>query len=201
LTDKGARLISYISATVAKGRSGVLNAVSDWLKLLALVVLVAEVIIIIAMNLTPPAHPLFDWYPVLMIIFAVVVVVGIFVDRISERTSQDRISERTSQLTLALEDRKVSVDTSRTVVAEPATLRRQIASTYSDSQKGFMFPHPKSQHWSGPQHLHMGSLLVKVGLLRNLDHRNEIKELAAVTPLGKMVIEANTDKVNRSTGN
>jgi hypothetical protein len=58
-----------------------LAAVSDWLKLLALIVLVAEVVIPIAMWQTPKESSIRAWYPVFMLLFLVVIVIGVFVDR------------------------------------------------------------------------------------------------------------------------
>jgi hypothetical protein len=71
-----------------ENRIGVLGAISDWLKLLALVVLVCEAVIIIAMRTTPESNPLAAWYPVFMILLLLVVVVGVFVDRFAQLTTE-----------------------------------------------------------------------------------------------------------------
>lgn len=66
-------------------RASILEAVSDWLKLLALVVLVSEGFLLAAMSLGPADDPLRGYYPLLMLVLLLVVVVGIFVDRAGER--------------------------------------------------------------------------------------------------------------------
>ena len=70
-----------------KGWSTILNAVSDWIKLLALVVLVAEAILIAAMTQTPESSPRRDWYPVIIVGLLVLIVIGIFFDRYLQRPS------------------------------------------------------------------------------------------------------------------
>lgn len=62
-------------------RNSIISEISDWLKLLALVVLVAEAAIIAAMKLTPTDKAIHGWYPVFMLAFLVVIVVGLFFDR------------------------------------------------------------------------------------------------------------------------
>jgi len=167
-----------------EGRASVIAAVSDWLKLLALVVLVTEGVIIIAMRMTPESNPLARWYPLFMLLFLVVVVVGVFVDRYL----QTKLT-RPSELTLSLGDKKVTVETSQMTTAPEEIKKYEIQTMYVDSQNGFMFPRPKLPLGSGPQYLNAGESLVKVGLLPNLDTWNVIKEAAALHPLGKMLVE------------
>jgi hypothetical protein len=50
-----------------------------------LVVLVAEAVMITAMSMTPDSSPLKNWYPVFMLLFLLVPVVGLFFDRHKER--------------------------------------------------------------------------------------------------------------------
>lgn len=71
-------------STHEKFRSRILDQISDWLKLLGLVVLVAEAGILTAMGLTPEGNPLHPWYPVFMLLFLAMIVVGLFFDRYLE---------------------------------------------------------------------------------------------------------------------
>lgn len=164
-----------------KSRTGILNAVSDWLKLLALIVLVAEAMIFVAMRTTPESNPLSKWYPLFMLLFLVVVVIGVFVDRNAQRRAE---------LTLTVGDKQVSVETSQRMVNPEKMKPREIEIMYVDSQYGFMLPRPKLPQWSKPQYLDTGEVLVKAGYLPNLDTWDEAKENAALIPLGRMFIEA-----------
>jgi hypothetical protein len=166
---------------IPKARSGILAAVSDWLKLLALIVLVAEAVILIAMRITPSSNPLTSWYPVFMLLFLIVVVVGVF---------WDRYTQRSTALTLTVSDRKVSVETSDMTVPTEEMKRYDIDAMFVDSQNGFMFPKFKSQLWSKPQYLSSGELFLKFGLIQDLDAIEEAKKGAAVLPLGTMMIES-----------
>ena len=179
-TEQTTTLDSLFAA--AKGRSGILSQISDWLKLLALLVLVAEVLVIAAMKMTPDGHPMHGWYPALMLLFLAIIVVGVLIDRYGERRSQ-------SELTLALGDREIRVDTSRSLIPQARSQLVQMSGMYSDSQKGFMLPQPKSKGWLEAQHLDVGAAIVKSGLIPDIDKWNQIKATAEVMPLGKMIVE------------
>lgn len=69
-----------------ENRNGTIPLITNWLKLLALVVLVAEAVILAAMSMTPDSNPLKSWYPVFMLLFLLVPVIGLFYDRQMERT-------------------------------------------------------------------------------------------------------------------
>lgn len=72
---------------MTNSRKGIISEISDWLKLLALVVLVAEAAILAAMKLTPTDKAIYGWYPVFMLLFLVVIVVGLFFDRHQQSAS------------------------------------------------------------------------------------------------------------------
>ena len=164
-----------------KSRAGILNAVSDWLKLLALIVLVGEAMIIVAMRSTPASNPLTSWYPVFMLLFLVVIVIGVFVDRNAQRNAD---------LTLTVGDKQVSVATSQQVVSTEKLKPNAIDLMFVDSQYGFVLPRPKLPQWSKPQYLETGEMLVKQGYMADLEKWDEIKENAGVIPLNKMFVEA-----------
>lgn len=74
-----------------ENRKGIIDSVSNWLKLLALVVLVAEAVMLTAMSITPDSNPQKNWYPVFMLLFLLVPVVGLFFDRQMERERIPRL--------------------------------------------------------------------------------------------------------------
>ncbi|HEY0736753.1 MAG TPA: hypothetical protein VGD69_17675 [Herpetosiphonaceae bacterium] len=76
-----------------ENRSSILDAVSDWIKLLALVVLVAEGILIVAMTQTPDTNEYKVFYPVMIVLLLVIIVIGIFFDRFTQRPSIKRTSK------------------------------------------------------------------------------------------------------------
>lgn len=77
---------------MAESRIKIIGAISDWLKLLALVVLIAEVAILAAMKLTPPEKSIHSYYPIFLLGFLVIVVLGIFFDRyLSSKKVADRL--------------------------------------------------------------------------------------------------------------
>ena len=63
----------------------IVNSVSDWIKLLALIVLVVEAMLVVAMGQAPDGEPVKAWYPVIMLAPLLVIIVGLFVDRYFDR--------------------------------------------------------------------------------------------------------------------
>lgn len=166
-------------------RLNILAAVSDWLKLLALTVLVAESVILIAMQITPQSNPIAPWYPLFMLIFLIVVVVGVFVDRRSLRKAPE-------ELTLGGGEHKISVDTSKLTIPskELAQARKvDLDAMFIDSQRGFMFNRPKLPLWSDPQYLGFGGMAARFGL-GSKEEWEKMKKFLSVNPLLQMLGEA-----------
>lgn len=163
-------------------RAGILGEISNWLKLLGLIVLVAEGVIIAAMSVSPKDHPLYNWYPVLMLLFLAVIVIAIFLDRHYKRRSDET-------LTLSLGDRELTVNTSEMKVPETTVDKAGKSNLYADSQKGFMFELPLSTGWSKPQHMDTGSMLIKFGLVPDEETFEQVRSGALVLPMGQMFIE------------
>lgn len=63
----------------------IVDSVSDWIKLLALIVLVVEAMLVVALAQSPDNSPVKPWYPVIMLGPLLVIIIGIFVDRHFER--------------------------------------------------------------------------------------------------------------------
>lgn len=62
-------------------QTSAVKEIKNWLALLALIVLAAEVILIIALVATPDSSSMYNWYVPLMMILLVIIVVGFFYDR------------------------------------------------------------------------------------------------------------------------
>ncbi len=144
-------------------RSSILNAISDWLKLVGLVVLVVEALLLLAMALTPVEDPIFKWYPITMILLAILVIVLLFFDRRDEReTSIQKIHaeatvERIRQQTVVVASNEVQVD-STSIGAE----LDEGADAYTDSLLGYSFNKPKGDGWNDPERISYGQFIRKL---------------------------------------
>jgi hypothetical protein len=69
----------------AKGRVAILNQISDWLKLLALIVLTGEVLLTVTYRSTKQDDPMRPYFFPLMIGLLAFIVVGVFFDRWASR--------------------------------------------------------------------------------------------------------------------
>jgi hypothetical protein len=78
---------------LSEAKSSILNAVSDWIKLLALLALVGEGVILVAMGLAPEESSLRPWYAVMMFLLLVTIVVGVFFDRYLQSRANSHQSE------------------------------------------------------------------------------------------------------------
>lgn len=78
---------------IAEPRTSIINAVSDWLRLLALIVLAGETLLGVAYHFTGPTEPVRKYYFPLMIGFFALIVVGLFVDRaLSGRRGNEHVA-------------------------------------------------------------------------------------------------------------
>ncbi len=67
--------------TSEKGRVAILSVISDWLKLLGLIVLSSEILLVVAYKYTKDNDPMRPYFLPLMIGLFAVIVVGVFFDR------------------------------------------------------------------------------------------------------------------------
>ncbi len=163
-------------------RSSILAEISNWLKLLGLVVLVAEGIIILAMNMTPTDHPISSWYPIFMLLFLIIIVVGVFMDRFHQRNME------TSNLKLELGSRELSIQTGRTIEKQ----RQDVSQTdFMDNKLGFALTRPQLKNWKNPEYLNHKDYLIKTGLIQEEQWPN-IEAGAQVMPFGKMLTQSET---------
>jgi hypothetical protein len=76
-----------MKTTGDKARIGILREISDWLKLLGLIVLASEGILVIAYNSTEKTDPARKYFFPLMIGLFASIVIGVFVDRFANRSA------------------------------------------------------------------------------------------------------------------
>jgi len=164
-------------------RLNILNSISDWLKLMALIVLIAESAILLAMKLTPNTQPIYAWYPIFMLLFLMAVVVGVFFDRYlqSKRGNDD--------LTIEVGDIEYSVKTHNVIPAVQSNVDESMDRLFVDSERGFQFELPKSEGWSKPERLDFGQYIVRTGLLQP-DQMEIARTGMALLPMGTMVAES-----------
>ena len=175
-----------------ENRSGLLAAISDFLKLLGLVVLVAEAVILAAMGLTPTAHPISAWYPIFMLGFLLVIVVGVFVDRY--------LGQKSAPTTIGVGDVEVTSDPDRRSVRPKTVEARSIEDYYIDMKNGFSFKRPPSDGWSGPEHLSVFELGKRIGIIKDTELTEDaFKQNSSVVPLGTMM--TSSENVVFSYGN
>ncbi len=122
-------------------RSGILNALSNWIKLLGLVVLVAEVIILLAMTQTPVDSKLYVVYPIMMFVLLLVVIIAIIYDRSGERKS--------NQLSISANNQALTIDLAS---MNSATLQEGV-NKYTNSLLKYEFELPSGNGWNEPQSL------------------------------------------------
>lgn len=70
-------------------QTAIVKEVKNWLALLALIVLAAEVILIIALVATPKENEMYYWYVPLMLFLLLIIVIGFFYDRYLTARSND----------------------------------------------------------------------------------------------------------------
>ena len=152
--------------------------------MLALIVIVAEAVILAAMKMTAAGNPVLPYYPVLMLLFLVVVVAGLVFDRLLE-------SKKFQQtLTMNSGGQKLSIQsTTPAVVDPPAGVIPE--SLYVDSQREFQLELPKSGNWSPPKQFNdIGCYFVELGILADSNAIPAFKEALAIAPMGKMIADS-----------
>jgi hypothetical protein len=141
-------------AETKAGRKSILGAVSDWLKLLALIVLVAEAVILIAMQITPSDSPIYPWYPVFMLLFLVVIVVGVFVDRSGERKT----------VTLGSGDQTLTVNP-RLEKIEGIQNLPSADQLHADTRLKFSVAKPPGKKDLKVEYLDLGTFMLRLGVI------------------------------------
>lgn len=159
-------------------RTSIINSISNWLKLLALLVIVAESIILVAMYLTPSNYPVFPWYPFVMIFLIVVVIVAVFVDRFSERMSKN--------LTIFVDDKMLTVNSNSTL----ATTLDQGEDIYSNSFLGYSFIRPHGEGWNEPVEISYTDYIKDTYLIDDVDDNYLETLISSNNPFGCLMFNA-----------
>jgi hypothetical protein len=159
-------------------RKGILGAVSDWLKLLALIVLVAEAVILIAMRITPSDNPIYPWYPVFMLLFLVVIVVGVFVDRSGERKT----------VTLGSGEQALTV-TPRVEKIEGGQNLPSSDHLHADTRLKFSVAKPPGKKDLKVEYLDLGTFMLRLGIVPE-DKLQETLKGIALQSFGTMRIHS-----------
>ena len=166
-----------------KFRVSILDSISDWLKLLGLIILVAEGVILLAMKMTPSSYEITKWYPLAMLLFLLFIVIGVFADRVLQRKSANDLS-------IALSDYKLTVDTSK-----PQTRKKQseeIKNIFIDSRFGFSCNKPQSIGWKEPEYLDLQQYQSKLGILDVGIDWEDYKNKLSISPFGNMMKSSTT---------
>ncbi|WP_203257935.1 hypothetical protein [Hyunsoonleella ulvae] len=165
---------------MSKDRKSILSSVNNWIRLLALIVLVAEVIILVAMKLTPPTSPLYNWYPVFMLLFLLVIVIAVIVDRFGQRNS----------LVLEIDEQKLKVNPKKNKIDSMDNLESN-TNSFIDSHLKFSFHKPILKSNVKLNRVSYGELLIKIGVAAPDNEDEIIRAVQMVNPFGKMITNSN----------
>jgi len=159
----------------------ILPEVSSWLKLLALVVLVAATCIIIAMLITPTDNRNFSVYPYTLIGLLLVVIIGIFIDQKGQRTTSRQEVEGTLAISNVNE-----IEIKRKT--NPVVGKNQ---NFTDSRLEFKVYSPEKEGWKKAQSLKWEEFLANIGYKLDNEKLDQLKQATVLNrPFGKMFIEA-----------
>lgn len=158
-------------------RKSLIESISNWLKLLALIVLVAEGVIVIAIQITPKDSVIYPWYPVFMLFFLLVVVVAIFVDRSGQRKIQQ----------LQIDGQKIEVDPEKVKIRDMESIVES-PGRHINSRLKFSLIKPTGKDIQ-EEYLSLGQLYVKMGIASS-ENLQPLFEQMTVMPFGKMMANA-----------
>lgn len=171
-------------------RSSILDSVSNWIKLVALIVLVMEAILLLAMTLTPSSEPIFTLYPILMLLLALAVLAALFVDRLQHRkTDIEKIKATTElqrvQQTIRVDTKEISVDPEKSKTKE----LEKGANTFTDNMLQFSFKKPVGDGWHAPEFINYADYVRNTYFSKLPD--DKLEELITTnSPFGKLFFHA-----------
>lgn len=160
--------------------SKILPAISTWLILLGLIVLVAATFIIIAMLITPKDDRNFAIYPYALLGLLLIIIIGVFFDRKNERDTK----KREGTLDITNENKVIITEkTSKNVLEKDQN--------FTDSRLGFKMYYPNQENWQKPQYLEYKNFIIKLGLISNDTQGDEfINTIKSNHPYGNMVVKS-----------
>ena len=171
-------------------RSSILDSVSNWIKLVALIVLVMEAILLLAMTLTPASEPIFTLYPILMLLLALAVLAALFMDRLQHRKSDIEKIKATTELqrvqqTVKVDTMEISVDSEKSTTKELETG----ANMFTDNMLQFSFKKPAGDGWQAPKFIKYADF-VRNTYFTNLPDDQLEELITANSPYGKLFFNA-----------
>jgi len=160
--------------------SKILPAISTWLILLGLIVLVAATFIIIAMLITPKDDRNFAIYPYALLGLLLIIIIRVFFDRKNERDTK----KREGTLDITNENKVIITEkTSKNVLEKDQN--------FTDSRLGFKMYYPNQENWQKPQYLEYKNFIIKLGLISNDTQGDEfINTIKSNHPYGNMVVKS-----------
>lgn len=171
-------------------RSTILDSVSNWIKLVALIVLVMEAILLLAMTLTPASEPIFTLYPILMLLLALAVLVALFVDRVQHRKSDIEKIRATAELqkvqqTVKIDTKEISVDPQKSKTRE----LEKGTHTFTDTMLQLSFKKPEGKGWRDPHFIKYAEYVRETYFSVLEDDKLEAL-ITANSPYGKLFFNA-----------
>lgn len=170
-----------------KDRTSIIDSVSNWIKLLALIVLVAEGIILVAMSQTPVDSSVYPWYPFVMILLLIMIVIAVLLDRYLERNTQRLL---------------VNVDNNE-LVSNPNRIKTNFIENkekkYVNGLLGYSFDKLRGSGWSEPIEITYIEYLSQIFLwnIENIDENQFKQFISAKSPFGTLFFHANILEVQK----
>lgn len=166
-----------------ENRGSIIDSISNWIKLLALIVLVAEAIILFAMTQTPVDSPIYHWYPFVMILFLVVIIVAVFVDRY--------FNHKSNPLVVKVEDKKLLVDPEKNKTKKT----KEEPKKYTNSLLGYSFDKLERKGWGKPKEISFKEYVQQIYLVDNINEEYLQSLVSANNPFGSLIYQAKILKV------
>lgn len=160
-------------------RSSIIDAISDWIKLLALIVLVAEAVILVAMWQTPHDHSMYPIYPFIMVFLLLIVIVALIYDRAQERKS--------NVVSVAVGDKALAIDPDKARANGSAVDKN----SYANSLLGYSIDLPTGKGWSEPKEISYIEYVNSIMIGQNVDEDQLRLVIKTNSPFGKMLLNAN----------
>lgn len=159
-----------------ESRASIIGSISNWIKLMALIVLVGEVIILFAMTKTSPESSLYIIYPIMMFVLLLVVIIAVIYDRTQVRNTQ-----------VALEVNQQQLRVSTNVETESLT---DANSMFTNSLLGYEFELPSGNGWQEPRQMNYHQYFSEIMMQDGLDEDEFNKAVTTGSLLGPSFAKA-----------
>jgi len=162
--------------------SAIIDSVSNWIKLLALIVLIGEIILLVAMNQTSVESSVYPMYPFAMIFLLVLLIILIFWDRQLKRKSKIQ----SKKLSLQVDDKELTVDSNKTLSEKLNETKER----FTNGLLGYSFDLPNTEGWSDPQEITYSNYVRQIYLSEEMDEEYFKKVIATNSPYGNLYYHA-----------